>query len=1058
MNLRDQCIRRPVLALVINLVLLLGGLYALSQLPVRFLPRFDVPVVTISTTLPGASPDMMERTVTVPIERAAMQVDGIDMMTSTSVAGLSAITITFRGGVDATAATQTVRAQVNQAQAQLPLGTLAPVVQQISIDSQASLHIAVRDASRSALELTDLVEQRLRPLLSGLPGVAGIQLLGERSYAVRVLIDRFRLAGYGLTVDDVVAALGAQNVDLPGGQVSSDGRRVSVTARTSLSHPRDFGRILVREGTDPIHLHDVADVQVGARSVDTAVRVNGQAALAVGVQRQSAANPVDISRAVRALMPEMRAVMPPGVDLQVVYDDAIFIQASVDEVVETVGITIGLVVLVVLLFLGSVRSSLIALIAVPLSLGGGLAFLMVMGYSLNTFTLLAFVLVIGLVVDDAIVEVENAQRHIDAGMAPLAAAFRSSRELAFPVLAMTVTLAAVFAPIGLLPGMMGALFREFGFTLAVTVLFSGFVAMTLSPMLCARVLRPQRGVALMLERLFHRLGVAYRRVLAVALRFRWITLAAAVGIGAAGFSTMGRLGGALAPTEDQGYALVMFSGPQDASPDYMQARAAEIEKVLEDGVPERAAIMTILGVPSREQGVVFLLMRPWNERSRSVAQMQEAVEPRLSAIPGLRVSMIDPNPLGGGGQFPIQFILKSTLEHAELLEAARPLVEAMQRHPGLHAVAADLALDSPTYTLEVDRARAADLGVQLRAVADVFGKLLGDQEVSRFAWQGTLYPVILGLDAAQRIDPGLLAQIHVRGPNGATVPLGAVASVTPEVAAASLPRTDNLRSLTISADIAHGHSLGEVSAEIEALARSLLPPTVRTDWGGMVRQMRTADASMGLVFLLAIAFIYLVLAAQFESFRDPVIVLSVAPLSIAGAGVALLLAGGSLNLYSGIGFVTLIGLITKHGILITEFANQLRDEDPGRTKMDAVLDAAVIRLRPILMTTAAMVLGAMPLMLATGPGSASRRDIGAVIVGGLTFGTLLSLFVVPAVYMLLSRRRRTPLAPVPSDAELGMRALPVASVAPVAQPDRVALARGPGLLRRLLPMGRRPAG
>jgi multidrug efflux pump len=1043
MNLRDQCIRRPVLALAINLVLLLGGLYALAKLPVRFLPRFDVPVVTITTVLPGGSPDMMERTVTVPLERAVLQVDGIDIMTSASISGTSTITVMFRSDVNAADAAQSVRAQVNQAQVLLPAGTLAPVVQQISIDSQASLHIAVRDPSRSALELTDIVEQRLRPMISLLPGVAGLQVLGSRDYAVRVTIDRFELAGYGLTVDDVVAALAGQNVELPGGEVSVEGRRITVLAQTSLAHPREFGDILVREGVTPLRLQDVAQVEVGARNTDTAVRVNGQSALAVGLLRQSSANPVDISRAVHALLPELRAAAPPGIELDVVYDDAIFIQASVDEVTETVGITIGLVVLVVLLFLGSLRSSLIALIAVPLSLGGGLAFLLLMGYSLNTFTLLAFVLVIGLVVDDAIVEVENAQRHIDAGMAPMPAAFRSSRELAFPVLAMTVTLAAVFAPIGLLPGMTGALFREFGLTLAMTVLFSGFVAMTLSPMMCARMLRPQRGVALLLERAFHAIGAFYRRVLAVVLRFRWLMLLAAVALGAGGCFMMTRLDGTLAPTEDQGYALVLFAGPQDASMEYMQARAAELEKVIEEGVPERAAIMTLLGVPVREQGVVFVLMKPWEQRQRSVVEIQQAVEARLAGIPGLRVSMIDPNPLGGGGQYPIQFILKATLEHRELLEAAQPLIEAMQRHPGLRAVSPDVTLDSPSFMLEVDRDRAADLGIPLRTLADILGKLFGDQEVSRFSWQGDLHPVMLGIGG--RIDPALLSQIHIRGIERDMVPIAAVAAAHQVVAPASLPRTDNLRSVTISADIVHGHSIGAVAADVQAMAQRLLPGNIRTDWGGMVRQMRSADASMLLVFLLSIAFIFLVLAAQFESFRDPFIVLSVAPLSIAGAGAALVLNGGSLNLYSGIGFVTLIGLVAKHGILITEFANQLRDEDPTRPKMEAVLDAAVIRLRPILMTTAAMVLGALPLMLATGPGSASRRDIGTVIVGGLVFGTLLSLFVVPAVYLILSRRDRKPMPAVPSDAELGMEALPVREpvVPSPSRPTRIAATAAP---------------
>ncbi|GGC57628.1 acriflavin resistance protein [Siccirubricoccus deserti] len=1017
MRLRDECIRRPVLALVINLVLLLGGAYALAKLPVRYLPRFEVPVATISTILPGASPEMVERTITTPIERSVLKVDGIDLMTSASISGLSSIQLVFRGGVDAAAAAQEVRARVNEAQALLPLGTLAPVVQQISLDSQPTLYIAVRDENRSALEVTEIIEQQLRPLLSLVPGVSGLQVMGQRSYAMRVVLDRFRLGAYGLTVGDVIATLASQNVDLPGGEASVHGRRVTIIARTSLQHPREFSQLVVRDGHAAVRLEDVADVHISAQSVDTAVRLNGREALAVGLQRQAEANPVDISRAVLEVLPRLRAALPPGVELDVVYDDAAFIDASVHEVLTTVLVTVGLVIVVVVLFLGSLRSSLIALVAVPLSLGGGLAFLLVMGYSLNTFTLLAFVLVIGLVVDDAIVEVENAQRHVDAGMAPLPAAFRSSRELAFPVLAMTTTLAAVYAPIGLLPGMVGTLFREFGLTLAVTVIVSGFVAMTLSPMLCARVLRPQRGVALVLERGFAALGRGYRRVLTLAMRARWLVLVLTVALAVAGFSRMGHLPAEMAPVEDQGYALVLFSGPQDASNEYMQARAADIEQVLAEEVPERASVMAILGMPTREQGVFFMLLKPWQQRARSVVQIQSAIERRLVGIPGLRIGMIDPSPLGGGGQFPVQFMLKSIMDHRELAAAAKPLLEEMRRHPGLNSVATDLNLDTPTYAVEVNRDLAADLGVPLRVLADTLGKLFGDQEVNRFAWQGTLLPVILGLGIDRRIDPALLEQVQIRVGDGSVVPFGALVSVSREVSAASLPHVDNLRGLTITADLREGYSLSTVAAEIDAMAARLLPAMVSTDWNGQVRQVRTASASTGLVFVLAVAFIYLVLAAQFGSFIDPLIVLSVAPLSIAGAVTTLFFVGGSLNLYSAIGLITLIGLVTKHGILITDFANELRSEKPMLTKHEAVVDAAVIRLRPVLMTTAAMVLGALPLLLSSGPGSVSRRDIGCVIIGGLLFGTLLSLLVIPVVYSLLSRRR-VPLPPIPSDFEL----------------------------------------
>jgi multidrug efflux pump len=1038
MFLRDFCIQRPVFAITINLVLLLGGFYAIFTLPVRNLPQFDVPVVIVTTALPGGSAELIERSVTTIIERAVSQVNGIDYMTSTSSANLSLIQMVFKGNLDPAKAAEAARAKVNEVQQLLPTGTQPPVVQQISLDNQPVLYLSFRDPNRSALQTTDLINRRVRPMLSLVPGVSSLQISGERRYSLRVRLDRFRLAGQNMTVDDVMQALQAQNVELPGGEIIGDDRRVSIQARTLLSNPAEFGDLVVRsvasepgllesmgaagaagasssaQGSYPVRLRDVAEIDIAPESIDTGVRIDGAEAVAVGILRQSDANPVDISHAVRQMLPQLRQSLPSSMSVEVPYDDATFIDASIREVFNTILITIGLVVLVVLLTLVSLRSSFIALVAIPLSLGGGLAFLAMAGYSLNVFTLLAFVLVIGLVVDDAIVEVENIQRHVDAGMDSLTAGFKGSREIGFAVIAMTLTLAAVYAPIGLLPGMIGSLFREFAFTLAMTLIFSGFVAMTLSAMLCSRLLRPQseNRLAQWVDGLFHRLGAAYGRALSFSLRHRWLVALIAIGAVAWGFTALSKLPGELAPVEDEGYLLIMFTGPQDASPAYMNARAAAIEQVL-NPVPERQMIMTLTGIPTLYQGVVFMLLKPWEQRQRTAMQIQAGLEPALAGISGVRVAAVNPDPLGGGGQAPVQFVLKSTLEYAQLNQAIQPFLAEIRQQSALQAISTDLNLNAPVENVKVNRDQAADVGIQMNTIADVFGKLLGQQKVNQFNWEGTLYPVILDLQSRGMLAAEKLEQIYLRTAGGDIVPLSTIASIQRGVGAASLSHFDQLRSVTISANLAAGQSLAVVAKDIEAIAARTLPPTIQTDWGGAVRQMSQANASMGLVFVLAFGFIYLTLAAQFESFRDPIIILSVAPLSIAGAGLALQFSGGTLNLYSGIGFITLIGLIAKHGILITEFTNQLRDA--GRPKLEALVEAATIRLRPILMTTAAMVLGALPLAIATGAGAVSRRDIGWVIGGGMLFGTLLSLFVIPTVYSWLSRKERAVLPPIPPD-------------------------------------------
>lgn len=1017
MGFRFYCIQHPTFAFVLNAVLLVAGLYALVQLPLRYLPKFEIPVAIITTTLPGGSPTDMESSVTRPLEQAVSLADGIDYIASTSEASTSIITIFFKSGVDPEAAANDLRAKVNSVTWRLPDGTLTPQVQSVSYDSQPSIYVSLSDPNRNALELTDIVEQRVRPLLTRVPGVSGLQMFGQRLYSIRIELDRFSLAQRGLTVDEVVRALQTENAVVPGGEIINDQVRISVVGETQLTYPSEFEALTLRSGTNPVRLGDVARIEVAPQSSDTAVQIDGTDAIAVGVQRLSNSNPVEISAAVRALLPDIRAAVPPSVKVEIAYDNAVFINAAMQEVVITVLIAIALVVGVVILFLGSLRSSLIVMIAIPLSLGGGLAFLALMGYSINTFTLLAFVLVIGLVVDDAIVEVENVQRHVDDGMSPLHAGFKGSREIGFAVMAMTATLAAVYAPIGLMPGMTGSLFREFGLTLAMTVIVSGFVAMTLTPMLCTLLLRPQtgRGLSAITSRAFDAMARGYKAVLSVTLRVRWLVVLIALAVAGAGFATMSTLPSELAPEEDQGYLLVMFDGPSDASPAYLSARAEAIEKAVAD-VPERVSTMSLIGTPTRSQGMVFILLKPWSERSRTAMEIERTLVARLDDVPGARVALINPDPLAGGFTPPIQFVLRSTLSYTQLASAIEPFLEKVRALPELYAVRTDLDLTVPVEDLVANRERAGEIGISMVSLASAVGKLLDQEEVVRFSWDGTLYPVLLGLASDGAIDPEVLSQVYLRASDNQLIPISAVAEFKRSVGASSYGRFDQLRSATMSANIVSGASSSALVDQIERIAAETLPQTVDTAWTGQVRQLKDTSATTGLVFLLGFAVIYLVLAAQFDSFRDPFIILSVAPLSLAGAAFALELSGSTLNLYSGVGMITLIGLIAKHGILITEFTNQLRDQ--GMDKREAVLEAASIRLRPILMTTAAMVLGAAPLAFASGAGAVSRSDIGWTIVGGMLFGTTLSIFVIPSVYMILSRRHRRVVPPIPSEAEL----------------------------------------
>lgn len=1018
MSFSDFFIRRPVFSIIANALLLLLGLYALTALPLREFPSFEIPVVSVVTALPGATPDQVETQVTAVIEQAVSAVDGIDVMTSSSRAGSSMVQIQFSGDVDAARAAAKVAQAVAGLPNLLPADATTPTVQQASIDSAPILYLAVAGENQSALAITDAVKRIVKPALSAVPGIAQSTILGERVYAVRIEMDPTAMAAHDVTAAEIIAAIQRENVDLPAGSLVTARNTVPIVARTAVDAPLEFEDIVIRWSAGfPLRIGDVARATVGPEEEVTGIIIDGQRAVAVGVVPQGAANPLDIAKAITDALPTIQKALPSGMTITKTYDSTVYISQSLAEVAETLTIAVVLVVLVVMLFMGSLRASLITLVTIPLSLIGTLAFMALLGYSINLFTLLAFVLAIGLVVDDAIVDVENVQRHIDKGLSPMDAAFVGSREIGFAIVATTITLACVFAPVGLLPGMMGSLFREFAFTLAIAILLSGYVSRTLSPMMCSRLLRAKgrNRLEAASDRAFARLTGGYRVALAFALRKRWIVGVGAVAFLVGGGALLQGLHGEMAPSEDEGYVLFQFEAPEDASYAYLERGAREVEAVFAKA-EDRAGSMTIIGMPDSTKAMGFLLLKPWEERTRSAAEIGRTLDAPLSDIAAFRTVALDPNPLSGGSAKPVQFVLTSSQgSYAQLLDVAGAFLEKARAIPGLVAPTLDLRLDSPEIAVTIDRHAAAELGVPMSAVTAAISAAFGQHQVSTFGWQGSRYAVILEADEADRHDPALINRLTVRGGNGQLIPLSALVAMDNAATSANLSRFNQKRAVHLQATVGPGADTMGILDALAALADSTLPEGVGYDYDGPSRQLKQMSASTGLVFVFAIVLIYMVLAAQFESFRDPVIVLSVLPLAVVGALLSLRFGGGSVNLYSIIGLITLVGLIAKHGILITEFANQRRDD--GLSILDAALDAAATRLRSILMTTAAMVMGALPLVFASGPGAGSRHQIGLVIVGGLVLGSVFSLFVVPVVYTLLTRKTRKALVEPPALAD-----------------------------------------
>ncbi len=1007
MQLPEISIRRPVFASVLSLLILLVGWVSFQGLTVREYPKIDEPTVSVQTRFAGASSEVMESQITKTLEDSLAGIEGVDVLTSTSRQEQSNITVRFKLERDPDAAAADVRDKVSRVRQRLPQGIDEPVIAKVEADAFPVIWIALSSDRFSRLELSDMANRIAKPVLQTATGAADVRIYGERRYSMRIWIDPDRLAAYRLTVQDVEDALRRSNLEVPAGRIESSQREFNVTAATDLQTPQQFREITLRHVNGlPVRLGDVARVEQGPQDERSSVRLNGRDSISLGVIRQATANPLELSAGVRQLLEKVRTDLPPGVNVDIANDNSVFIDRSIKAVYTTIAEAVVLVALVIFVFLRTVRASIIPLVTIPVSLIGTFALMALFGFSINTLTLLALVLAIGLVVDDAIVVLENIYRHIEEGMKPFDAAIKGAREIGFAVVAMTLTLAAVYAPLAFTPGRTGRLFAEFALALAGAVVVSGFVALTLSPMMSSKLLRhnPHPGwFDRSMERVLVGMTNGYRRVLTASLNLRWLVLGVMVASALGSWWLLQNTRQELAPIEDRGVILVNINGPDGATLAYTRRYAEAIERIGQD-YPEFDRIFSNIGNPTVAQGTVFLRAKPWEERERTTQQIAREITPRVASLPGISGFPITPPSLGQGfRERPINYVIVTSDSYENLARVVRRFQDEMAKHPGFVQVDTDLRLNKPEIRLDVDRERAADMGVSVDAIARTVETMLGGRIVTRYKQGGEQYDVVVQTDSAQRSTPDDIDRLFVRGRGDAMIPLASLVQLREVVVPRDLNHFGQRRSASITANLAPELALGEALEIMDRIAGNVLPAGYTTDLNGQSREFKNSSGSLAIVFALSLLFIYLVLAAQFESFVDPFIIMLSVPLSMLGALLALKFTGGTLNVFSQIGLITLVGLITKHGILIVEFANQLREA--GKSKVEAVTEAATLRLRPILMTTGAMVLGAIPLALATGAGAESRQQIGWVIVGGMSLGTLLTIFVVPSVYLLLSRQR-----------------------------------------------------
>ncbi len=1000
----DIFIKRPVLASVVSLLILLLGFRAILDLPVRQFPKTENTLITVTTAYPGASSDVIQGFVTSPIEKSVASADGIDYLTASSNLGVSTISAYVRLNFDPNTAFTSVMSKVAQVRNQLPTAVEDPVIVKSTGDTIALMYMSFSSNEMTPEQITDYVSRVVQPQLETVPGVASAEILGGKVYAMRIWLNQQRMAALKVAPSDVFNALLANNYLSTAGQTKGQYVAFPLNSQTDLHDQKQFENLIIKSTpTTIIYLKDVAKVLLGSEDYDSNVNFNGKKAIFIGIKSTPTANPLTVIGQIRVLFPELLKNFPPSLKGDIVYDATNYIRASIKEVVKTIAEATVIVILVIFLFLGSIRSVIIPVVTIPLSLVGVCTLMLVLGYSINLLTLLAMVLAIGMVVDDAIVVVENVHRHIEEGLSPFQAAIKGAREIATPIIAMTITLAAVYAPIGFLTGLTGALFKEFAFTLASAVIISGVIALTLSPMMCSKVLTStgeKNRFEMLIEKNFERLKVFYEKRLHNMLDFRVVTLFFAIVVLTSCYFLFTHTSQELAPDEDQSVLFVSATAPQYANIDYSTLFSDQLNAIYKS-FPETQDYFIVNGANGPSSIISGIILKPWDERKTTQQQLNPLVQEKVRKIAGLNIAVFPLPPLPGNDGLPLQFVIKSIGDYRTLFQVSQQLLDAARKSGLFMFVDSDLKYENPQINISIDRQKVALMGINMQDVAQTLGTVYSGAYTNFFSMEGQSYQVIPLTERKFRLNPGQFENIYMNTESDKLVPLSTFVTSEQTVQPNSLNEFQQLNSATISGLMMPGMSLGDGVNFLKAKADNLLPRGMQYDYAGQTRQFVQEGGSLIYTFFLAVIVIYLVLAAQFESFRDPFVILVSVPMSICGALIFLNLGLATINIYTQVGLITLIGLISKHGILMVDFANKLQLEE-GLSMREAIEKAASIRLRPILMTTAAMIMGVVPLILATGAGAKSRFDIGLVIATGMAIGTLFTLFVVPTMYTYFS--------------------------------------------------------
>lgn len=1005
----DIFIKRPVLAFVLNILILLIGLRAGFDLPVRQYPEIEQAVITVSTGYPGASPELMQGFVTTPIAQAIATAEGVDYLVSNSRQGSSSVSAHLKINSDSDKAMTEIMAKINQVKYLIPQEANDPIILKSTGEITAIMYIGFASDELSTPAITDYLIRVVQPLLATVEGVASAEVIGGQTLAMRLWLDPDKMAARKITATDIAAAVQANNYQSAPGQMKGSYIVTNIDTNTDLVSVEEFRNLVVKSAEGSIvRMRDIGTIELGAANYDQSALMDGKRAVYLGVSGTPTGNPLEIVKNVRKLLEDLKPGMPPSMHVDVPFDVTVFIEAAIHEVVKTLMEAVLIVVVVIFMFLGSFRSVLIPLVTIPLSLIGAAFIMLALGFSINLLTLLAMVMAIGLVVDDAIVVVENVFRHIEQGKKPVEAAILGAREIVGPIIAMTITLAAVYAPIGFMGGVTGSLFREFAFALAGAVVISGVVALTLSPMMCSLVLKHgmnEKGFALKINNAFTKIENFYARRLKGTLDYRPVTILFAVCIlGILVFMFMGARK-ELAPEEDQGVVVTASKAPQYANIDYAMTYAKDMEKIFKD-TPEVASTFVLSGMDGPSNGFGGFTLKDWKERDRSAMEIQQEIQQKVGAIEGMMVFAFSIPPLpGSSGGMPVQMVIRSTEGYESIYRVMEEIKAAAFKSGMFMITDSDLNFNTPVVKIEIDREKANQLGITMKNIGDTLTLLLGGNYVNRFNLDGRSYDVIPQVPRRDRITPDELTKYYLKAANGDMVPLSTVVTVSMYSQPDKLVQFNQLNSATFSAIPLPGVTTGDVVEFLEAKAAEILPAGYSYDWMSNTRQYVQEGNQLMVTFVFALIVIFLVLAAQFESFRDPLVIMISVPLAISGALLPIFLGAATLNIYTQIGLVTLVGLISKHGILMVEFANKAQVEQ-GLSKREAIEVAAKVRLRPILMTTAAMVAGLLPLVMAEGAGAASRFSIGLVIVAGMLIGTLFTLLILPAFYTFMAKDHR----------------------------------------------------